>query len=241
MKGDTIVDLKRNNAIITLVERLSKVIIILKPQARRAQDIETILEHWFHSIPKRYLSRLPLIAAKNFLNEIEAEIYEYLIQPKVINTREGDGPLLSEIVKPHLIQIGVEANNWEEAIRLSAQPLLEHEYITQNYIEDMIKTTKETGPYIVITKHLALPHARPESGAKEIGISIATLKYPIEFGNENNDPVKYVFCLSAKDNSTHLNAMAELVEILERSDFYQTMDLAKSPTDIYDYIINFEK
>ena len=56
------------------------------------------------------------------------------------------------------------------------------------------------GPYIVITKHVALPHARPEAGALESAIGIATLKHPVKFGNKDNDPVKYLFCLSATDN-----------------------------------------
>ena len=79
----------------------------------------------------------------------------------------------------------------------------------------MITGVKENGPYIVLTKHVALPHARPESGALESAIGIATLKTPVVFGNEANDPVKYLFCLSAKDNMEHLNARAELAVMLE--------------------------
>ncbi|MBP2099024.1 IS30 family transposase [Enterococcus rivorum] len=40
LEGDTIVGLHHKSAIITLVERLSKVIITLKPAGRKAKDIE---------------------------------------------------------------------------------------------------------------------------------------------------------------------------------------------------------
>ncbi len=40
LEGDTIVGLKHKSAVITLVERLSKVIITLKPCGRQAIDIE---------------------------------------------------------------------------------------------------------------------------------------------------------------------------------------------------------
>ncbi len=40
LKVDTIVGLKHKSAVITLVERLSKVIITLKPCGRQAIDIE---------------------------------------------------------------------------------------------------------------------------------------------------------------------------------------------------------
>ena len=104
----------------------------------------------------------------------------------------------------------------------------------------MIQTTKESGPYIVITKHVALPHARPESGAKEIAISIATLETPVVFGNKENDPVKYIFGLSALDNLTHLTAMAELAELLDQEQFYEVLDTAECQSDIINYILDFE-
>lgn len=99
----------------------------------------------------------------------------------------------------------------------------------------------ENGPYIVITEHVALPHARPSAGAKELAISIATLETPINFGNKENDPVKYIFGLSALDNSTHLNAMSELVALLEDENFYHVLDHAKNGEEIIKYIENFKE
>ena len=100
----------------------------------------------------------------------------------------------------------------------------------------MVECKEEFGPYIVITKHVALPHARPEMGAKELGIGIATLEEPIEFGNKDNDPVKYVFCLSAKDSESHVQAMSELAELLGQEKFYNILDNAKVPSEVMDYI-----
>ncbi len=50
IEGDTIVEVHRKSAIITLVERLSKVIITLKPNGRKASDIELAMNHWFQVI-----------------------------------------------------------------------------------------------------------------------------------------------------------------------------------------------
>ena len=92
------------------------------------------------------------------------------------------------------------------------------------------------GPYIVLTKHVALPHARPESGALESAIGIATLKTPVEFGNEDNDPVKYLFSLSAKDSSEHLGALADLAVLFEDKAFFELLDRTTDPKEIMDYI-----
>lgn len=148
--------------------------------------------------------------------------------------------MLSKIINENLIRINVQANNWEDAVRKSASALLENGKISASYIDAMINTAKEVGPYIVITKHVALPHARPESGAKEIAIGIATLETPVEFGNEANDPVKYVFSLSAVDQSTHLQAMSELAELLDKEEFYNVLDKAENAKEIMDYIRNYE-
>ncbi|MDU5335185.1 BglG family transcription antiterminator [Enterococcus sp.] len=160
---------------------------------------------------------------------------------KIIIEEGGEYPLLSEITNKDLVKLRVEADDWEEAIRNATDVLVSTGIATPGYIDGMIQTTKETGPYIVITKHVALPHARPESGAKKIGISIATLKTPVVFGNKENDPVKYIFGLSALDNQTHLTAMSELAELLDEEAFYQVLDSAENPEEIIEFITNFEE
>jgi mannitol/fructose-specific phosphotransferase system IIA component (Ntr-type) len=155
-------------------------------------------------------------------------------------TFKGDKSMLSKIIDENLIRLKVSASNWEDAVRKSASALLENNKITASYIDAMISTAKEVGPYIVITKHVALPHARPETGAKEIAIGIATLEHPVEFGNEANDPVKYIFSLSAVDQSTHIQAMAELAELLDKEEFYNVLDNADSAEEIMNYIRAYE-
>lgn len=179
-------------------------------------------------------------------NQYELIENELLIQAdinrsKVVIGERREDPLLSEITNSSLVKLNVEASNWEEAIRNSTAVLVENGIAEASYIDGMIQTTKESGPYIVITKHVALPHARPETGAKKIGISIATLKEPVAFGNSENDPVKYIFGLSALDNQTHLTAMAELAELLEQEEFYRLLDQAKEPEKVIEFITDFEK
>ena len=98
--------------------------------------------------------------------------------------------MLKDLVSEKLIKLQIEASDWEDAVRKAAQPLVDEGKVKTSYVDDIIKGVKEMGPYIVLTKHVALPHARPESGALESAIGIATLKTPVEFGNEDNDPVK---------------------------------------------------
>ncbi|UWD49222.1 BglG family transcription antiterminator [Clostridioides difficile] len=171
---------------------------------------------------------------------LSSELLAYFTQIENFTSKEGEGPMLSDITNETLIKLRIKAKDWEEAIRQSASVLVENNKVTEAYVDAMVNSAKASGPYIVITKHVALPHARPEAGAKEIAIGIATLENPIEFGNDDNDPVKYVFCLSAIDNNTHLRAMSELVELLEEEKFFSVLDNAKEANEIIDFIKRHE-
>ncbi|WP_086347898.1 PTS sugar transporter subunit IIA [Candidatus Enterococcus clewellii] len=149
--------------------------------------------------------------------------------------------MLSEMINEEFIQLNIEVSSWEEAVRQSAEPLVIGGKMTQGYVDKIIEIARDTGPYIVITKHVALPHAPSEFGALDLAMGIATLKRPIAFGNQANDPVKYLFCMSATDSESHLGSMAELVDLLSNDDFYHLLDSAESPAEILTYIKSNEQ
>lgn len=166
---------------------------------------------------------------------LEKELYEYFLVQDELNEME-EGPSLAQICHPDCISLNVVARNWEEAIRLSAAPLLKQGKITRNYIETIIDNARTKGAFMVITKHVALPHARPEAGVNELSISITTLRDPVVFEHKENDPVKYIFCLAAIDNKRHLNAMSELVQLLDNAQFYALLDEEKNPEKVFEFI-----
>lgn len=68
LEGDTIVGVHHKSAIITLVERLSKAIITLKPEGRTAKDIETTLNTWCHQVPRNLFKSITFDCGKEFSN-----------------------------------------------------------------------------------------------------------------------------------------------------------------------------
>lgn len=144
--------------------------------------------------------------------------------------------MLSDLLDESLVLLDVEASDWQDAIRKAAQPLVDNGKVTPGYVDDIITGVNELGPYIVITEHVALPHARPESGALESAVGIVTLKDPVEFGSADNDPVKFLFPLSAKDNESHLGALQSLVELLSDPDFFTQLESAATPKDVVDLV-----
>lgn len=132
-------------------------------------------------------------------------------------------------VKPEDVRIGLACRDWEDAIRQSAQTLLAHEAIEEGYVDAMIDVIRRNGPCIVITKGVALAHARPDCGVAEKGLTFSLLSPPVSFGAGPLDPIQLIITLAATDSESHLDVMAELAGILIDEERLAALLTAPSP------------
>jgi transcriptional antiterminator/mannitol/fructose-specific phosphotransferase system IIA component (Ntr-type) len=145
-------------------------------------------------------------------------------------------PSLKELINTNFININIEAKTWEDAVRKSGQILMDNGCIEKSYIDAMVNTVKRVGPYIVILPGIAMPHASPEDGVLKTGISILTLKTPVSFGNKENDPVSILIAISTISKLNHMNALKQLMDIIERDDFVLKALAAQKPEEILNLI-----
>ena len=68
LEGDTIVGEKHKSAVITLVECLSKAIITLKTNGRKASDIEASINQWLSQVPSHLFKSITFDCGKEFSN-----------------------------------------------------------------------------------------------------------------------------------------------------------------------------
>ncbi len=122
--------------------------------------------------------------------------------------------MLTDYITPEMIQLQVTAADWREAIRLGGNLLEKAGKCEPRYVEAMIGAVEQMGPYMVLAPGLALAHARPEDGVKEIGMSIITLATPVEFGSEANDPVQLIISFGGVDKKSHIGMLQELAKFL---------------------------
>ena len=144
--------------------------------------------------------------------------------------------MLSDVLKKEYIKLNVECNDWEEAIRVTGQILINNEVVTNEYIENTINGIKELGPYVVIAKGISLPHTTSSAGVNKTGISLVRLKNAVEFGSVDNDPVRYIFMLATTDMESHINALTSLSEFLEKEEFLKVIENSSDSQSIIDYI-----
>lgn len=108
-------------------------------------------------------------------------------------------------LKKEFIQVVDSVENWEQAVRLASKPLLDAKIINENYQEQMVKNIKEMGPYVVLSKDIALPHARPQDGAKSSAIAVLKVKNRVNFTEDKN--VNIVIALACSNDDDHLKTL----------------------------------
>ena len=120
---------------------------------------------------------------------------------------------MDKILNKSHIRIKEKAADWEEAIRKAGAVLVEAGSIRPAYVEKMIQSVRELGPYIVIMPGFALAHAAPCEEVLKSDVALITLESPVEFGSPN-DPVSVVLCLGCTDSTSHLDTLSGIAETL---------------------------
>lgn len=113
-----------------------------------------------------------------------------------------------------LVQFNKGFSDWQEAIRFSSKGLVEQGFIQESYVDAMVESVKEFGPYIVIAPNIAMPHARPEAGTNKVGFAVTVLEEPVWFSDQPEHQAKLLVTLSCVSADTHLKMLQALVEVL---------------------------
>ncbi|MBY5163457.1 PTS sugar transporter subunit IIA [Salsipaludibacter albus] len=136
---------------------------------------------------------------------------------------------LASVLHDDAIDVRYEAGDWEDAVRRAGTLLVEVGAAEERYVQAIVDGIHEHGPYVVLAPGIAIPHARPESGGLDVGISVVTLAHPVEFGAKDNDPVDLVFGLVTNDSEAHLQALGALAEHISEPENVQALRDADSP------------
>lgn len=133
------------------------------------------------------------------------------------------------------IQVVEKVESWEKAIEVGAFPLVKDKKIKFNYIENMIKNIEKLGPYIILIPGVAMPHARPDENVLESSISLLKVNEGVKF-SENTDKVYLMFCLAAKDSSSHIEIIEKLMEVLSDEEKIEKLIKAKTKEELKSFL-----
>ncbi len=123
--------------------------------------------------------------------------------------------MVLDLLSLEMIQIISDSPSWEESCQIVGKMLVDAGKVEERYVQAMLDYVHKFGPYIVIAPGIALFHARPEDGAKEMGLSLAVAEKGIVFNAGDKDPVQLIFALAAVDSDSHLTALGEIATLLQ--------------------------
>ena len=166
---------------------------------------------------------------------LKSALQHALFQNDRLNTRRKQ-PVLKDLLIEENIQFVDKIDNWKDAIKKAAEPLLVSNSITNQYIDVMIENVETMGPYIIIGEQVAIPHARPEFGVKKLGMSLLKLEESAHLLNSEANRVDIFICLAAIDNQTHLKALAQLTTLLSDPIKLGLLKEAETKQDILDLV-----
>lgn len=133
------------------------------------------------------------------------------------------------------IQIIEKVNDWQEAVRLSLKPLVEHGYCEERYIQGIFENTEKYGPYYVLCENLAFLHARPEQGALKTQFAVTLLKNPVKFKSDGFD-VRVLIAMTAMNNEDHLKGMVAMAKIFTSNEAVTELINSTTKEQIYQQI-----
>jgi len=142
---------------------------------------------------------------------------------------------MEELVARNNISARVDVEDWQEAIRKAGMLLVESGFIEEGYIDNMIDSVKELGPYMVIAKGFALAHAAPCEAVKKNGLSLISLKKGVNFGS-HNDPVEVVMCLACVDKQSHIEKLQKVAMHLMEKGKIEALIRCENEEELYEMI-----
>lgn len=148
----------------------------------------------------------------------------------------GGVSLLQDLLSEDNVSFRYPAETWEDVIRHGGQLMVDAGFTDPTYTEAMIDVVRDMGPYIVLAPGLAMPHARPEMGAKQVGAALVTLEKPIDFGSPENDPVSVAVFLCAPNKDEHIQLLTDIATLFEDEEFLDTAVNFESIEDVQSFL-----
>ena len=144
--------------------------------------------------------------------------------------------MLQDLLSEDNVSFHYPAETWEDVIRHVGQLMVDAGFTEPTYIEAMVEVVREMGPYIVLAPGLAMPHARPEMGVKQVGTALVTLEKPVDFGSPENDPVSVALFLCAPNKDEHIQLLSDIATLFEDEEFLDAAANFESIEDVQEFL-----
>lgn len=136
------------------------------------------------------------------------------------------------VVTAERVSVG-PADDWEDAVRLAAAPLVADGSVESGYIDTIVANVQAPGgTYMDLGFGFTLAHARPEDGVRDTAVAVRVLPSPVPLNDDPDHPMQVVVVLAARDTHSHQATMRQIAKVLTDPDGRETVRAATSPDQV---------
>ena len=140
---------------------------------------------------------------------------------------------------PECIRLGIEADDWQAAVRAAGEVLVDVGATVLGYGDRMVRAIETFGPYVVVAPGIALVHARPDRDVLENAAALVTVPEGVSFGHPDNDPVRVVVALAVMNHTDHVKIVSVLARALDVDGALEwVLDRASSPEQLAERVVD---
>ena len=121
--------------------------------------------------------------------------------------------MLANYFGPNSIKVTSAELSFEDAVAQATGLLVLDQKATDDYVDEVLTSLEELGPYFVVAPQIAIAHSKPSTSVVATGMALLKLKSPCNSGSAN-DPVSLVFAFCSVNADDHLQLLAEFGEKL---------------------------
>lgn len=128
--------------------------------------------------------------------------------------------------------IDQEHVSWQNMIQMAGQSLLDDGLIAQEYVDEIITTCTEKGPYMNIGPNIVLAHARPLPSTKKAVMALLLSKQPAALLDDPAHTARLWIFLATPDDRSHIELIQKLATLLMDANRVQRVLAANSQEEL---------
>ena len=175
-----------------------------------------------------------VLRINRILTEDDKEKIDNLINEIIDIKTNKSNNLLDILSLKHINIHNKKILNWENAIEISSQSLINNGNISEKYVKAMIKVIDKYGTVVTLSSNIAMPHASFKDGVNKIGFSLNIFKNEIEF--PKSEKINIILVLAPIDRESHIKPMFQFLDFIKNKNNIKQMLNKKVPQEIFDLI-----
>lgn len=127
--------------------------------------------------------------------------------------------MIKEILNERVVRTDVDCAGWRDCVRTCGELLAAEGKIEPPFIDSMIGTVEELGPYMILMPGVAFFHGRPSADVHEACLSLITLKDSVKFDEFDGQEIRCAFGFGAVDADSHVEMLTHVAKLLQDQEF----------------------